>query len=126
MEADWSSPAGIRHDILARYAILWPKSAAVWWCEQHNGHAKAGYRTREIAERAAAEMMLHGEAQGFRPYLCRMDVGRRELGEHWHLASPRRSRPFDGRGKRSLTPTDKGRTVSGVSSDDTSPEERTA
>jgi hypothetical protein len=114
-EAEASSLHAARQDVITRYAILRHHTAYAWLCRQSNGRAKPGYRTREVAEHVAALLRQLDPSTVFEAYLCHRADSTQRIGEHWHLATP-----------RVLTRTAKGRKVSGVRENDTSPEERTA
>jgi len=114
-EAEASSPHAARWDIIVRYAILKRRTAHAWRCRQSNGRAKPGYRTREVAEHVAGLLLQLDPTAVFEVYACHRGDSIEQIGEHWHLATP-----------RVLTRTAKGRKVSGVRENDTSPEEQTA
>jgi hypothetical protein len=112
-EQEAGAPERVRSDVISRYAILYPGSHTVrriWWCRQLNGRSKPGYPSREVAERVAEVLGQFGQATGLDPYLCRRTGPTAIEGEHWHLYTASK-----------LTPTDKGRRVSGDGRESTGP-----
>lgn len=87
-EAALSSSRAAVLDIVHRHAILIPESRSTWLCRQQNGRRKPGYRTEETASRVA-ELLRLVDGQVSTPYRCRMEAGLRQVGEHFHLATPR-------------------------------------
>jgi len=112
-EAEASSPHAARWDIITRYAILQRHTARAWRCRQSNGRAKPAFRTQAVAEHVIGLLCTLDPSCAFEAYLCRRSDSTEKIGEHWHLASPRKV----------LTPTSDGRKVDVVRESDTSPEE---